>query len=176
MTLAWYCARTVAHREDRAREGLEALGLVVYLPLETVNLHRSRGKDRRVVETIRPLIPRHLFIGVEPQGAPWRAIKETDGVERLLSAERNGAPSQVPWRAIAIVQTVEGELRDDFERRKAKTRTKRGPKPDEVIAALKAAEPDERASILWSYVEKGHGVKLKLGDLKAVVEGRVATF
>jgi hypothetical protein len=82
----------------------------------------------------------------------------------------------VPWRAIAILQTVEGELRDDYERRKARAQSKRRRgKPDEVIAALKKAPPEQRAEILMGYVERRANVTLKLGDLKAAVEERLAT-
>jgi hypothetical protein len=124
-----------------------------------------------------PLIPRHFFIGVRPQESPWRAINETDGVERLLSAERHGRPQEVPWRAIAIVQTVEGELRDDFERRRARShKHRRRGRPDSLIAALKAAAPEARAEIVMEFIEKRESVTLNLGDLKAAVEERLASF
>jgi hypothetical protein len=176
MALIWFCVRTQSRREELARERLEDIGVVVYLPREMISTARQRGRQRVMVEYARPLIPRHLFVGLsEPLGARYRAVLESDGVERLLTTETHGAPCQVPWRAIAILQTVEGELRDDYERRRARTRTKRRAKPDEVISALKKAAPEQRAEILMGYVERKAGVTLKLGDLKAAVEERLAT-
>lgn len=164
--LTWYCARTAPRQEERVRKSLaDDLGLTAYLPLERVTVIR-RGKQ---VTEDRPLLSRHLFVGVQPDEPPWRAIAETDGLERLLSAERYGAPSVVPWRAIAMIQTVEGELNDDFERRAAKAhKYRRRGRPDALIAKLKAAAADQRAEIILEFMERREGsVTLKLGDLKA---------
>jgi transcription antitermination factor NusG len=169
MTLTWYCARTAPRREEQARKGLAELGLTAYLPLEMVTVIR-RG-SRLTLE--RPLFSRLLFVGVRPGSSPWRAIAETDGVERLLSAERHGAPSVVPWRAIAIVQTAEEEMREDYERRIAKRRRARRGPPDELIDALKKAQPDERAEVVLGFIQdvsKGRQapVTMKLADLARV--------
>lgn len=169
MTLTWYCARTAPRREEQARKGLTELGLTAYLPLEMVTVIR-RGS--RLTEE-RPLLSRHLFVGVRADTSPWRAIAETDGVERLLSAERYGPPAVVPWRAIAVVQVAEGELRDDYERRLAGRRRARRGKPDELIDALKKAPPDERAEVVLSFIQavsngRQAPVTMKLADLARV--------
>jgi hypothetical protein len=178
MTLSWFCVRTKPRREGRAETELQALGLTVYLPREALSVVRQRGIKRVRAEIVQPLIPRHLFVGLNRHTAPWRAINEADSVERLLTAERRGEPSEVPWRAIAVLQVVEGELKDEYERRKARAENRflRQTKiePDEVIAALKKAEPSERADIILAYAKEHQArVTLKLGDLKAVVENRV---
>lgn len=170
MTLTWYCVRTAPRREEQARKGLVDLALTAYLPLEPVSVVR-RG---RRVDGARPLLPRHLFVGVSLDVAPWRAIAETNGVDCLLSAERYGAPSVVPWRAIAIVQTAEAELREDHERRLARRRRRasRGC-PDELIEAIKSAPYGERAEVVLSFIHdvsrgKQASVTLKLAELTQV--------
>lgn len=172
MTLTWYCARTKPRREERACEALTALGVAAYLPRERVQVERGHGKRRALVVESRPLIPRHLFVGIRLSnglGGPWRAIAGADGVDRLLSLDGRPGASEVPWRAIAIVQTVEAELDEDFQRRieRAHRHRRRG-KPDTLIAALKAAPPDARAEVILSYLERREGsVTLKLAEMQA---------
>jgi hypothetical protein len=135
-------------------------------------MHLRRLRDRQ--EPIeRPLIPSHLFVALGPLAAPWMAICAVDGVDRPLSTERAGAPRQVPWRAISIVQAVEGELREAFERQQRAHRLRRRPGPEEtdrLVEALKAALPWERPRLLLDMLEAGRvprGVVIRLADLRA---------
>ena len=169
MTLAWFCLRTKPRREVQSRDGLEQLGVRVYLPMVDYTAV-VRGK---LVSGAHALFPSHLFVALEPLRAPWRAICAVDGVDRPLSTEPAGAPREVPWRAISIVQAVEGELREAFQRRQRAHRLRRrsgSEEADRVIEALKSAAPWERPGLLLDMLEDGRvprGVVIRLADLRA---------
>jgi transcription antitermination factor NusG len=169
MDLAWYAVRTNIRCEERARMGLQGLaGVVAYLPRESVL--RGRGSDRKVVQ--RPFLPRHLFVGMD--GNRFEAVRTTDGVESILSAGRFAPPQPVRWREIAIIQTAEGEVEDEFQRKlandkRAQDLADRGKEPvdtDEFVERLKAAAPEDRPSIVIEMLSRGAKAKLPLADLQ----------
>lgn len=164
MTLQWYVVRSNIRAEEKARAGLERLGLVVYLPVELDN--RRIGKERREIE--RPLISRHLFVGCRQGSYPFEAIRKINGVETILSAGgRHGPPQEVSYRDMARIQTAEEELKDEYRRKQERRRKKPSRTPDEVIETLKAASPDQRGEVILSMLGKGK-VTMKLQDLQRI--------
>src|SRR5215207_736693 len=151
MTLAWFCARTTIRGEERARIGLEGIGMIVYLPREPI--WRGRGLEKE--KAYRPLLARHLFVAFPRDENHFKAIGDMDGVERLLRDGRWNPPTEVPWRALAIVQTVEGELEEEFERRAARAKRKYGDDTCEFIERIKAAAPDRRAEEILALLGRG---------------------
>lgn len=81
----WYVVTTAPRAEERAKLGLEAIGVDVYLPRATrwARVRRKKGKSRAAERVSRPAFPRYLFVGVEGP-ASWMAIRAVDGVTGVL--------------------------------------------------------------------------------------------
>jgi hypothetical protein len=165
LTLMWFCVRAMPRREEWVRKGLESLGLTVYLPREPY--WKGRGKDK--TKLYRPLLSRHLFVAFRRGENHFGAIERTLGVDRLLRDSPVSAPAEVPWSALAIVQTVEGELDDEFDRRAAKSRRKYGDDTSDFIEAVKAAPPEKRAEQIISLLGRGTKARVKQGDLATLL-------
>lgn len=162
--LVWYVARTNIRCEDRAKKGLKAAEIVVYLPMEPV--WRGRGKDREKVE--RPLLSRHLFFAVPNGENRFEEVRTTDGIEAILTCGRYGPPQPVRYREIAIVQTAQGELEDAFENatRAAERKATMKDDTDEFVERLKAAKPDERALMIVELLGRGTKARVPLAELQ----------
>lgn len=76
----WYVVSTHPHQEERAHANLRRQGYNAWLP----RLLRSRRHARRVDVTSAPLFPGYLFVRLDCQAQPWRAIDSTFGVRRIL--------------------------------------------------------------------------------------------
>jgi transcription antitermination factor NusG len=142
---------------------LEAVGLRVYLPREPV--WRGRGPDKQKV--YRPLLGGHLFVAFRRGENHFEAIRNANGVALILRDGPGLPPAEVPWRSIAIVQTVEGELEDDFARRAARKR-RYGDDTSEFIEAVKAAPPDKRAEQILALLGRGNKARMKLETLREI--------
>jgi len=182
--LAWFCVRTGARREIEARNGLCALGLIAYLPMEATIRGRSEARER----VDAPFIPRHLFMALEPHNTvegrnPFQAVLDTRGVERILANERFGPPSRVPRDAIVVVRAAEDDLALAVEERLAKYRRdaqaaaeaaiKRAANPKvlpddtaKVVAQLQDARPDDRIDLLLALLGRGARAKISLAELQ----------
>jgi len=86
----WCAVQTHVRAEDKAAFHLRRQGYNVFLPK-----HLKRRKHARRVDWVpAPLFPRYLFVAIDPETTPWRAIHSTVGVSDLV---RFGArPAQVP--------------------------------------------------------------------------------
>jgi hypothetical protein len=167
MSLVWFCAQAFPRQEGLAVRGLEALGrLKVYLPVEPV--WKGRGKERR--KEYRPLLSRYLFVAFRAGENHFDAIEKTLGVARILRHGPGLPPAEVPWRVLAVVQTVEGELEDDFERRAAKAKRRYGDDTSEFIEKVKAAPPEKRAEQILSMLGRGAKARVKQGDLATLLQ------
>lgn len=76
MPVNWYLIRSKPASEAVATAHLERQGFTVYFPRLAVPVRR-RG---RVVQSIRPLFPRYLFLGVEPDSQSLGPVAHTRGV------------------------------------------------------------------------------------------------
>jgi Transcription termination factor nusG len=83
----WHAVRLKPGAEDRARIGIEASGMPVYLPVEMI---RKDYRGERAVGW-RPLFPAHLFVTIDP-GRDIPRLREIDGVEDLLRPGGRLAP------------------------------------------------------------------------------------
>lgn len=59
----------------------------------------TRRKASRFVSDLKPLFPGYMFVSVNTELAPWRAINSTIGVSRLVSFE--GRPKPLPLQLIS---------------------------------------------------------------------------
>ena len=70
-------------------------GFEVFLPMQEI----TRRKASRFVPDLKPLFPGYMFVNVDSDAAPWRAINSTLGVSRLVSFD--GVPKPMPLPLIS---------------------------------------------------------------------------
>jgi transcriptional antiterminator RfaH len=97
----WYVVHTHAHCESKAAIHLRRQAYTVYLP----HLQKKIRHARRLSLVGRPLFPRYLFVRLDIEQAPWRAIRSTIGVAGLVSTSDRPAP--VPVGIIEQIQASE---------------------------------------------------------------------
>jgi transcriptional antiterminator RfaH len=97
----WYVVYTNIKCEFRAEKGLIAKGYDVFLPRAKRWIRHARRKKERV----EPLLPRYLFVGFDINLIPWYEIRNTDGVEGVLS--NNSIPVAVPAAAIEDLRAMQ---------------------------------------------------------------------
>jgi transcriptional antiterminator RfaH len=97
----WYVVYTNIKCEFRAEKGLRAKGYDVFLPRAKLWIRHARRKKERVV----PLLPRYLFVGFDINLMPWYEIRNTDGVEGVLS--NNSIPVPIPAAAIDDLRAMQ---------------------------------------------------------------------
>ncbi|MCY1704498.1 transcription termination/antitermination protein NusG [Pannonibacter sp. SL95] len=100
--LEWVVAWCNPRCEQRAATALGDRGVLTYLPM--VAERRQTGRDKRLIETYRPMMVRYLFVGLDVAGGETvDLVRATDGVEGLLSVERGGRAVRVPVRDLTRV-------------------------------------------------------------------------
>jgi transcriptional antiterminator RfaH len=147
--MRWYVVHTQPQAEAKAVWHLENQGFRCFLPRVRAMQRHSRG----VIQVLRPLFPRYLFVYFDFEALRWRAINGTRGVVRLLA--NGGDPLPVaPGVVEAVIQKcspsgivslaamglfVEG----------ASVRIKSGPFSDQLAKINEIyAEEDERVRVL----------------------------
>ena len=88
--LQWFLAQLKPNAQAIAVRNLDRQGFATFLPQHRV----TRRQSGRFIDTLRPLFPGYLFVGFDPNTAPWRKINATSGVSRLVSFDRR--PRAVP--------------------------------------------------------------------------------
>ncbi|WBV42744.1 transcription termination/antitermination protein NusG [Pseudoroseomonas cervicalis] len=76
----WFCVQTHAGQERRAAQELRQQDFVAFLPVAI----RTSRTSRSARFTVRPELPRYLFVGFDPRRSQWRRIFSTYGVARLF--------------------------------------------------------------------------------------------
>lgn len=85
---AWFAVQAKPNAAHIAARNLVRQGFEVFLPLERYTLRRGRS----LAQALRPYFSGYLFVGFDPEIAPWRIIRSTQGVLRLVSFGANPAP------------------------------------------------------------------------------------
>ena len=100
--MRWFVVHTRAHAEKQAEAHLRNQGFTTYLPC-----YRKRRSHARRIEIVHaPVFPRYLFIQMDEQSAPWRAVRSTVGVVDIVRLGERPAP--VP---VGIVEAI--QIRED---------------------------------------------------------------
>lgn len=84
----WYVVHTKAGAERLAEGNLERQGFRAYLPRAQMRKRGARGASMVTI----PLFPRYLFVQLDLDNAPWRAVHSTIGVNRLVAFGDRPAP------------------------------------------------------------------------------------
>lgn len=99
----WYVAHTKPGAERLAEGNLERQGFHAYLPRARLRKRGARGASTVTV----PLFPRYIFIQLDLENAPWRAVNSTYGISRLVSfGER---PAHLDDAVISEIRKREAE-------------------------------------------------------------------
>lgn len=108
----WIVIHTNPRCEKRALEGLQAAGILGYLPMEyEVRQRMRKGKPTGGSYTVkRPLFTRYLFAGIDRnKGQEVADVRACDGVEGVLSFAESGAPVRVSAKSLVeIVHVAHG--------------------------------------------------------------------
>lgn len=99
----WYVVHTKAGAERLAEGNLERQGFHVYLP--RARLHKRGARGASIVTV--PLFPRYVFVRLDLENAPWRAVNSTYGVSRLVSF--GDRPAHIDDAVIAEIRDRERE-------------------------------------------------------------------
>jgi transcriptional antiterminator RfaH len=123
----WCAAQTHLHAENKALFNLERQGFNALLPKHLVR----RSHAGKVDWVPRPLFPRYLFVEIDPDSTPWRAIWSTIGISSVV--QFGNQPAVVPDN---IIQKIISRQGDD-----GLVRTNHGDtfKPGERVRVLRGA-------------------------------------
>jgi transcriptional antiterminator RfaH len=107
----WYAINTRPHQEARAVTHLARQGFQAWLP----RLRRDRRHARRFETVLAPLFPGYLFIELDPERQPWRAINGTFGVRQIVLGAGGGPAALASEFVGALLARCdqEGVVRDD---------------------------------------------------------------
>ena len=91
----WFILQFKPNSHRLAERNLNRQGFESFLPLHEV----TKYKYNRYVGDLRPLFPGYMFVAFDPESGPWRQIKCTIGVSKLVSF--GGQPSPIPLDLIS---------------------------------------------------------------------------
>ncbi|WP_421991905.1 transcription termination/antitermination protein NusG [Qipengyuania sp.] len=77
----WLLAQIKPNSTSIAKRNLERQGFRCFLPLD----RRTRRLRGQLTPVKTPFFPGYLFVGIEADDTPWRAIRSTYGVAKLVS-------------------------------------------------------------------------------------------
>ncbi len=156
----WFAVATQARAEAKAKFNLERQGFDVYLP----QYQKTRRHARRVDVVAMPLFPRYLFVGMDTDAAPWRAVNSTFGVSQLVA--NGNEPARVPDYIIDSIRCREDDngwvSMDKYVpfQKGDKVQIKSGPLTDQV-GLFDCVDDNERIFILLDLM--GRAVKVRMG-------------
>ena len=101
----WYVACTKPGGERLAESNLARQGFETYLPRVA---KKTKTKTKALGLVTVPLFPRYIFIRVDLNAAPWRAINSTYGISRLVAFGDRPAPV-----ANAVIEEIRGRELED---------------------------------------------------------------
>jgi transcriptional antiterminator RfaH len=160
---AWFAAQAKPNAAHIAARNLARQGFAVFLPLERYTSRRGRS----LVPALRPYFAGYLFVGFDPEAAPWRAVRSTYGVSRLISFGASPAPVD-PELVAGLMRACDGggvmHPRLDLKRGE-RVMIAEGPLAG-LIGRLDAMAPRERAWLLLEVMGKATRVSVSASGLR----------
>ena len=137
----WFVIQTQPNQEFRAETHLRRQGYDVWLPC----IKKIRRHARRIENVQRPLFPGYMFVRMDIEEQPWRAINGTFGVRNILC--QNNKPQTI---AQGFVEALRNRAADDGctipvddgIREGGNVRIAQGPFEDCIGTILKIADRD----------------------------------
>ena len=102
-TSDWYLAQLKPNCANIAKRNLERQGFASFLPLEAY----TKVRGGKFVAATRPYFPGYIFISICQKSAPWRAIRSTSGIVRLISF--NDTPAKIPQQVMTEILSASDE-------------------------------------------------------------------
>jgi transcriptional antiterminator RfaH len=156
----WCAVNTKVNAEDKAVFHLARQGFKVMLPK-----HLKRRAHARKIEWVpRPLFPGYLFVEIDPERSPWRAIRSTVGIFDIIRFGDKPAP--VPEEVIDEIRA-----RQD-ENGLIKTHDGHNFKPGDAVRVLQGALGEFEA--LFESADDRNRVTVLLNMLGRQVRARVS--
>ena len=160
----WFLAQIKPNRLHIAQRNLFRQKFDVFCP----TLQTMRKQRGQYVENCQPLFPGYIFIGLDPETAPWRAVNSTYGVNRLVSFGA-GSPMPVP---LSLVEKL--QIRCDADGRLLPPKTlKKGDKVEilsgpfaDFVTTIENIEPDQRIWVLLELFGRPTRVTVDRKDLR----------
>ena len=160
---AWFAVQSKPNAAHIAARNLARQDFDVFLPLERTTQRRGRT----LVPTARPYFAGYLFVRFDPDTAPWRAIRSTYGVSRLVSF--GGSPVEVDTALVSGLMDAcdeHGVVRPAMDaQRGERLRIAEGPFAG-VVGTLDAMAPQERAWMLLDVMGKATRVCVPVAGLR----------
>lgn len=164
----WHLLQFKSNSHRLAERNLKRQGFETFLPLQEI----TRLNASRFTLDLRPLFPGYMFVGVELDPAPWRAINSTIGVSRLVSFADNYKP--LPQSLISSLM-----LRCDEEGKILPPKTLNAGDSVEVlngpfanfVATVEKIDAQQRVWVLMEFMGRGTRVKVQPEQLKFSPEG-----
>lgn len=143
---AWFVIVTNIGCQVRAQLGLEASGYRTFLAHKTVWVSHARIRKMKR----KPLLDRYLFVEIDPNRQSFEAVRQTNGVESILTDR--GYPAIVPraWVEELLLRQLRGEF--DFA-------SKEQLPPNAMVEIIEGIH-DSLRGVLMSIGRKGASVKL----------------
>ena len=159
----WHLLQFKPNSHRLAVRNLQRQDFETFLPLQEITHH----KGSRFTIDLRPLFPGYMFVGVELDAAPWRAINGTIGVSRLISFTDKYKP--LPLNLISSLM-----LRCDEEGKLLPLKTLNAGDSVEVVngpfvnfvATVEKFDGQQRVWILMELMGRGIRVKFQQEQLK----------
>lgn len=164
----WYVAETIQRKEALALEHLRRQGFRGFCP----RLRKTRSHARKREQVLVPLFPSYVFVRLDAERRPWRAVNGTLGVKHLLGSER-GLPHPMPEAAMDGILArcddgIVARLIDQPEQGQA-VRILTGPFADS-LATIEALDDRGRVSVLLDILGGRTSVRLTIDSLAPVRE------
>lgn len=160
---AWFAVQAKPNAAHIAARNLLRQGFATFMPLERHTLRRGRN----LVTTLRPYFAGYLFVGFDPDTAPWRAIRSTHGVSRLVSFGASPAPVD-PDLVAELMRScdAEGIMRPRLGLERGDVvRISDGPLAG-LVGRLDAMAPQDRAWLLLEVMGKATRVSVPISGLR----------
>jgi transcriptional antiterminator RfaH len=159
----WHIVQFKPNSHHLAVWNLQRQGFATFLPLQEIPRHKAS----RFTVDLRPLFPGYMFVGVELDAAPWRAINSTIGVSRLVNFADNYKP--LPLNLISSLM-----LRCDEEGKILPSKTLNAGDSVEVlngpfanfVATVEKIDAQQRVWILMEFMGRGTRIKVQREQLK----------
>ena len=162
----WYAVQSRPRYEETAKNNLVRQGYDVFLP----KYLKRRRHARRTDWIASPIFPRYLFVGLNLETEPWRAIQSTIGAVSLVCF--SDKPTPVPDNVIDSLKNREDESGLISLRNIARVQigdqvqVVRGALEDN-IGVLESLDDLERVTLLLDLMGRQVRVKTRLDNIAA---------
>ena len=153
----WYLIQFKPNSHRLAERNLRRQGFKTFLPMQEI----TRRKAFRFVRDLKPLFPGYMFVNLNTKLAPWRPIKNTIGVSRIVSCLGN--PQLVPLQIISGLKLrcdASGTLRSPKSLQAGdNVELLTGPFAS-FIATVDIIDPEQRIWLLFDFM--GHKTRMQV--------------